>query len=55
MAPITAEAYGGTTTGTVVVDARNTPMKYAVDTKLSNVDANKLLSSVAPDGPEETS
>jgi AsmA protein len=47
MAPITAEAYGGTTTGTIVVDARNTPMKYAVDTKLNNVDANKLLSSVS--------
>src|SRR3954464_7122673 len=30
LSPVTAEAYGGTTTGTIVVDARNTPMKYAV-------------------------
>src|SRR3954470_24323430 len=47
LAPITAQAYGGTTNGTITVDARNTPMRYAVDTTLSNVDANKLLSSVS--------
>jgi AsmA protein len=47
LAPVTAEAYGGTTNGTITVDARNTPMRYAVDTKLNNVDANKLLSSVS--------
>lgn len=47
LAPVTAEAYGGTTTGTIVVDARNTPMRYTVDTKLNNVDANKLLTSVS--------
>jgi AsmA protein len=47
LAPITAQAYGGTTNGTITVDARNTPMRYAVDTTLNNVDANKLLSSVS--------
>src|SRR5262249_35417708 len=44
LAPITAQAYGGTTTGAITVDARNTPMRYVVDTNLANVDANKLLS-----------
>ena len=47
LAPITAQAYGGTTNGTITVDARNTPMRYAVDTTLNNVDANKLLSSIS--------
>jgi uncharacterized protein involved in outer membrane biogenesis len=47
LAPITAQAYGGTTSGTITVDARNNPMRYAVDTTLNNVDANKLLSSVS--------
>jgi uncharacterized protein involved in outer membrane biogenesis len=47
LSPITAQAYGGMTSGTIVVDARNTPMHYTVDTALTNVDANKLLSSVS--------
>jgi hypothetical protein len=47
MAPINAGLYGGTLGGNVVVDTRPTPVTYTVQTKLSGVDANKLLSSVS--------
>jgi uncharacterized protein involved in outer membrane biogenesis len=47
MAPINALLYGGTLGGNVVVDTRPTPVTYTVQTKLSGVDANKLLSSVS--------
>ncbi len=45
--PITAQLYGGTQTGSVVVDTRPTPAVYTVSTKMNGVDANKLLSSVS--------
>ena len=47
LSPVTANLYGGVQTGTVVIDTRPTPSTYTVDTKLSGVDANKLLSSVS--------
>ncbi len=45
--PLTAQIYGGQESGSVTVDARPTPMTYAVNAKLTNVDANQLLSSVS--------
>jgi uncharacterized protein involved in outer membrane biogenesis len=47
LAPITAGLYGGQQIGTITVDMRPTPMAVTVSTKLSKVDANKLLSSVS--------
>lgn len=47
MSPINAGLYGGNLGGNVVVDTRPTPVTYTVQTKLSGVDANKLLSSVS--------
>jgi uncharacterized protein involved in outer membrane biogenesis len=47
MSPITADLYGGQQTGSIVIDARTTPMTYTVDSRLHNVDTNKLLSSVS--------
>jgi uncharacterized protein involved in outer membrane biogenesis len=47
LAPLTAQLYGGQENGSVTIDMRPTPMTYAVNTKLSNVDANKLISSVS--------
>jgi AsmA protein len=47
MSPINANLYGGNLGGTVVVDTRPTPVTYTVQTKLTGVDANKLLSSVS--------
>ena len=47
LAPITAGLYGGQQIGTITVDLRPTPMAVTVSTKLSQVDANKLLSSVS--------
>ena len=43
--PLTSEIFGGRQAATVVVDARVAPMTYAVKGKLSNVDANQMLSS----------
>jgi len=45
--PVTAQLYGGQQTGAITVDARRTPMPITVSSKLANVDANKLLSSVS--------
>lgn len=45
--PLTSQIYGGQETGSVTVDTRPNPMTYAVNSKLTNVDANKLLSSVS--------
>ncbi|HVP42525.1 MAG TPA: AsmA family protein [Terriglobales bacterium] len=45
--PITAELYGGTQSGAIVVDTRPTPSVYTVSTRMNGVDANKLLSSVS--------
>jgi len=47
LAPITAGLYGGQQIGTITVDMRPTPMAVTVSTKLNQVDANKLLSSVS--------
>ncbi len=47
LAPITAGLYGGQQIGAITVDMRPTPMAVTVSTKLSQVDANKLLSSVS--------
>ncbi len=45
--PLTAQIYGGQENGSVTVDTRVHPVTYAVTTKLTNVDANQLLSSVS--------
>jgi uncharacterized protein involved in outer membrane biogenesis len=47
LSPITAGLYGGQQIGSITVDMRPTPMAVTVTTKLSQVDANKLLSSVS--------
>ncbi|MBZ5631097.1 MAG: AsmA-like C-terminal region-containing protein, partial [Acidobacteriia bacterium] len=47
LAPITAGLYGGQQVGAITVDMRPTPMAVTVSTKLSQVDANKLLSSIS--------
>ena len=45
--PLIASIYGGQANGKVTADTRPNPMTYAVIAKLTNVDANKLLSSVS--------
>ena len=45
--PLTANLYGGIESGTVVIDTRPTPVTYSVNTKLTGVDANKLISSLS--------
>jgi len=45
--PLTSQLYGGQENGTVTVDTRPNPMTYAVNAKLSGVDANGLLSSMS--------
>ena len=45
--PLTSQIYGGQENGSVTVDTRPNPMTYAVNAKLTGVDANKLLSSVS--------
>jgi uncharacterized protein involved in outer membrane biogenesis len=45
--PLTSQIYGGQENGSVTVDTRANPVTYAVNTKLTNVDANQLLSSVS--------
>jgi AsmA protein len=47
LAPLTAQLYNGQLNGSVTADTRPTPMALSMDTKLSNVDANQLLSSVS--------
>lgn len=47
LSPITAQVYGGTESGTIVMDTRPTPTVYTVDMRLDKVDANRLLSSVS--------
>jgi AsmA protein len=46
--PLNANLYNGQETGTVVIDTRATPPTYTVDSKLQDVDANQLLSSISP-------
>jgi AsmA protein len=45
--PVTALLYGGQLNGTITADTRPTPMAVTVQTKLNNVDANQLMSSVS--------
>ena len=45
--PLTSQIYGGQQSGSVTVDTRLNPMTYAVNVKLTSVDANKMLSSVS--------
>jgi uncharacterized protein involved in outer membrane biogenesis len=47
LAPLTATLYNGQLNGTITADTRPTPMALDVNTKLSNVDANQLVSSVS--------
>ena len=46
LSPLTAQLYGGQESGAIVLDARQNPMGVRVQSKLGNVDANKLVSSV---------
>ncbi len=48
LAPITAELYGGQENGSIIVDARKTPISFNLTSSLQKVDANKLISSVSP-------
>ena len=45
MAPLTAEIFGGKETGTMTVDMRSQPARVALNTSLSEVDAQKLLAA----------
>ncbi len=45
MSPVSAQLFGGQENGAITVDMRRTPMAVTVASKLSQVDANKLLSS----------
>jgi len=45
--PLTSQIFGGQQSGSVTVDTRPTPMTYAANIKLANVDANKMLSAVS--------
>ncbi len=47
LAPITATAFGGQETGSIIADTRTTPMTIQVATNLQKADANKVLSSVS--------
>jgi uncharacterized protein involved in outer membrane biogenesis len=47
LSPITAGLYGGQQVGSITVDLRPTPIAISMNTKLQQVDANKLLSSVS--------
>jgi uncharacterized protein involved in outer membrane biogenesis len=46
--PLNANLYNGQEIGTVVINTRSTPPTYTVDSKLQDVDANQLLSSISP-------
>ena len=45
--PLTSQVFGGQESGSVTVDTRPEPMTYAVNAKLTGVDANKMLSSIS--------
>jgi AsmA protein len=47
LSPLTAMLYGGQLNGAITADTRPTPMALDVQTKLTNVDANQLVSSVS--------
>ncbi len=45
--PLTTQIYGGQGAGSITIDTRQSTTTYAVNAKLSGVDANKLLSSLS--------
>jgi AsmA protein len=45
--PLSAQLFGGQAGGSINIDTRPTPMTYNSNIKLTNVDANKLLSGVS--------
>ena len=45
--PLTSQVYGGQENGSITIDTRPNPTAYAVNAKLTGVDANKLLSSLS--------
>src|SRR5271166_6306972 len=45
--PLTSQLYGGQENGNITIDTRPNPTAYAVNAKLTGVDANKLLSSLS--------
>ena len=45
--PLTSQVYGGQQSGSITVDTRPNPMTYAVNAKLTGVDANKMLSATS--------
>ena len=47
MAPVTAQLYSGQQTGSIVIDARQTPASILVSMNFQHVEANGLLSSVS--------
>jgi uncharacterized protein involved in outer membrane biogenesis len=47
MSPVTAAVYNGQETGSITIDLRQKPMAVSINSKLDQVDANKLLSSVS--------
>lgn len=47
LAPVSAGLYGGEQVGTIVVNARTTPVSYTVESKLQRVDANELISAIS--------
>jgi uncharacterized protein involved in outer membrane biogenesis len=47
MSPVSALVYGGQEHGAITVDMRQTPMAVSIQSKLDQVDANKLLTSVS--------
>src|SRR5271166_4608833 len=44
---LTSQVYGGQENGNITIDTRPNPTAYAVNAKLTGVDANKLLSSLS--------
>src|SRR4029079_8666864 len=47
MSPVTASVYNGQESGSIPLDLRQKPMAVSINSKLDQVDANKLLSSVS--------
>ncbi len=45
--PLTTQIYGGQAAGSITIDTRPATTTYAVNAKLSGVDANKMLSSLS--------
>jgi AsmA protein len=45
--PLTSQIYGGQEAGSITIDTRQNPTTYAVNAKLSGVDANKMMSALS--------